>query len=85
MLEDQMVISCYNEEDAKTLMEIAEYEGFLWASGHRPTQLTYFSDQYVVRYSSLFEQGESDFGAKFLISQDGIWISQNCRGRNMSV
>lgn len=50
MLEDQMVISCYNEEDAKTLMEIAEYEGFLWASGHRPTQFTYFSDQYVVRY-----------------------------------
>ena len=26
MLEDQMVISCYNEEDAKTLMEIALFE-----------------------------------------------------------
>lgn len=50
MLEDQMVVSCYTEEDAKALMEIAEHEGFLWASGHRPTQFTYFSDQYVARY-----------------------------------
>ena len=72
MLEDQMVISCYNEEDAKTLMEIAEHEGFLWASGNKPTQFTYFSligklrqrianilsDQYVVRYKFSVRAGE---------------------------
>lgn len=58
MLEDQMVISCYNEEDANTLMEIAEHEGFLWASGHKPTQFTYFSDQYGARYRFSVRAGE---------------------------
>lgn len=50
MLEDQMVVSCYTEEDAKALMEIAEHEGFLWASGDKPTRFTYFSDEYGARY-----------------------------------
>lgn len=58
MLEDQMVISCYSEADVKTLMEISEHEGFLWASGHKPTRFTYFSDQYVARYRFSVRAGE---------------------------
>lgn len=64
MLEDQMVISCYSEEDAKALMEIAEHEGFLWASGDKPTRFAYFSDEYGARYKSLFELGQSDSGVQ---------------------
>lgn len=57
MLEDQMVISCDTEEDAKTLMEIAEHEGFLWASGDKPTRFTYFSDEYGARYKFSVRNG----------------------------
>lgn len=62
MLEDQMVISCDTEDEAQTLMEIAEHEGFLWASGDKPTRFTYFSDKYGVRYKFYIRNGTKRLG-----------------------
>lgn len=70
MLEDQMVVSCDTEDDAKTLMEIAEHEGFLWASGDKPTRFTYCSDEYGARYKFFVRNGAKRLGC-VVVDQSG--------------